>query len=127
MTTTTTHSTHVAGAPTPRPSRLAAYTTAHQDRTNLAVHAVAVPVFLAGTVALVGGALTLAWPLAAGGALAMLLSIGVQGAAHKREPVAVAPFAGPRDALARILIEQWLTFPRFVLSGAFSRAWRGAH
>ena len=26
----------------------------------------------------------------------------------------------------RILAEQWITFPRYVLSGGFARAWRSA-
>jgi hypothetical protein len=26
--------------------------------------------------------------------------------------------------IARLLVEQWITFPRFVVSGGFARAWR---
>jgi hypothetical protein len=36
------------------------------------------------------------------------------------------PFEGPLDVLSRIVLEQWITFPRFVLSGSFARAWRDA-
>jgi hypothetical protein len=28
------------------------------------------------------------------------------------------------NAISRIFLEQWVTFPRFVLSGAWMRAWR---
>jgi hypothetical protein len=34
------------------------------------------------------------------------------------------PFAGPVDVVSRIFAEQLITFPRFVLSGQFARAWR---
>ena len=37
-------------------------------------------------------------------------------------PVPPEPFAGPGQALARLFFEQWLTFPRFVLSGGWRRA-----
>ena len=113
-----------ASAAAVAPAPLADYANVHQDRTNLAVHAVAVPVFLAGTVATVAGAVTLAWPIALAGAVAMLVSIGFQGFTHKREPVPFEPFEGPRDAIVSILVEQWITFPRFVASGGFARAWR---
>ncbi len=126
-------------ANTPNPSResqglLATqwrqYSTAHRDRTNLLVHGVTVPVFLAGTCALLASpwAAPGAWKLAVAGAglLAMMVAVGAQGRTHQREESAPAPFRGPRDVAARILAEQWITFPRYVLSGAFARAWRSA-
>ena len=30
------------------------------------------------------------------------------------------------DWAARLFVEQWVTFPRYVLSGGFARAWREA-
>jgi len=62
--------------------------------------------------------------LAPAGALAMAGAMAMQGAGHRRETVPPAPFQGPRDVLTRIFAEQWITFPRFVSSGAFARAWR---
>jgi uncharacterized membrane protein YGL010W len=59
------------------------YREGHQDRRNLLVHVLTVPVFMLGTCAVVS-----------------------------------APFVG-------VLAEQWITFPRFVLSGELARAWRG--
>ncbi len=106
------------------------YSTAHRDRTNLAVHAVTQPVFLVGTCALLASpwAAPGAWKLAVAGAglLAMLTAMAAQGRTHQREVGAPAPFRGPLDVAARILAEQWITFPRYVLSGAFARAWRAA-
>jgi hypothetical protein len=50
--------------------------------------------------------------------------MAVQGRGHRLEKNAPVPFRGPLDVLARIFVEQWVTFPRFVLSGGFARAWR---
>jgi hypothetical protein len=106
------------------------YSTAHRDRANLLVHAVTAPVFLAGSCALIASPWTAtgAWKLAVAGAglLAMVLAIAAQGRTHRREESAPAPFRGPGDIAARLLAEQWITFPRYVLSGAFARAWRSA-
>jgi hypothetical protein len=76
---------------------------------------------MASSVVLVLGAwmLSLAWLVAA--AAGMALSIGIQGRGHRLEPVPPEPFAGPVNFLGRLLFEQWVTFPRFVLSGAWRR------
>jgi hypothetical protein len=103
----------------------AQYPQAHADRANLLLHALTVPLFLGGTVAILAApALGVAW--AAGGLGGMVAAIALQGRGHKRERVPPAPFRGPLDVVARIAVEQWITFPRFVLSGAFGRAWRSA-
>lgn len=99
------------------------YAGTHGDRKNLAIHAATVPLFWAGTVALVAaGPLGIGW-LAGVGAVVMFVAIGVQGRGHAREANRPAPFRGPVDVLVRIFIEQWVTFPRFVTSGGFARAW----
>lgn len=101
------------------------YRDAHQDRANLAIHAATAPFFIAGTAAVaalpwVGPG----WALA--GAVGAVAAVAAQGRTHRREAHGPAPFRGPADVLVRILAEQWVTFPRFVLSGAFFRAWRAA-
>jgi hypothetical protein len=100
------------------------YGDGHRARGTLAVHLATVPLFLAGTVALVL-APWLGWP-ALTGALAMLAAVALQGRTHKREVTPPVPFLGPSDVVSRIFVEQWVTFPRFVLSGGFARAWRAA-
>jgi hypothetical protein len=45
---------------------------------------------------------------------------------HRFEPEPPAPFRSRLDFAARLFSEQWVTFPRFVLSGGFARAWRAA-
>jgi hypothetical protein len=43
---------------------------------------------------------------------------------QRLEASAPSPFLGPRDFAVRLFVEQWVTFPRYVLSGGFARAWR---
>lgn len=105
--------------------QLREYPNGHRDRGNLLLHACTVPVFWAGTGALVLAPLAGAWLLAA--ALpALLLPLALQGRGHRREATAPIPFRGPGDAVARLLVEQWITFPRFLLGGGFGRAWRAS-
>ena len=54
----------------------------------------------------------------------MAVSMILQGRGHKGEAVPPAPFSSPANALSRIFLEQWITFPRFVLTGAW---WRALH
>jgi hypothetical protein len=107
---------------TPAPS----YEHVHRSRTNLAIHILAVPIFdltgLATVVALAQGRFILAGLLMLG----LLISFGVQGIGHRSERNQPEPFRGPLNAVRRIFVEQYYTFPRFVLTGAWLRAWRAA-
>lgn len=42
----------------------------------------------------------------------------------RSEPVFPEPFTSRSNAVARLLLEQWINFPRFVLSGKWLRALR---
>jgi hypothetical protein len=97
------------------------YPDGHHDRVNLAIHILTVPLFMAGTVA-VAAAWVQPWLLLAGPA-AMVTAMALQGRGHKREATGPVPFDGAGDVLSRIFVEQWVTFPRFVVSGAFFSAW----
>jgi hypothetical protein len=99
------------------------YSAGHRDRRNLLVHALTVPAFVVGTGA-VAVSPWLGWWTAAG-AGAAALAVALQGRSHRLERTPPVPFSGPLDVVARLLAEQWVTFPRFVLSGAFGRAWHG--
>jgi hypothetical protein len=100
------------------------YPRYHQARGNLLLHIIVIPVFLLGNAAI----LVAIWQgsgLAAGlGIAAMLTSIALQGVGHRQELVPPEPFKGGLDAVSRLLCEQWVTFPRFVASGGWWRAWR---
>lgn len=98
------------------------YRHSHASRANLVIHVLTVPVFVLGTVAIACAVLTLvAWWWGIGGALAMGAAMALQGVGHRLEPNAPAPFTGFGNAVMRIFLEQWLTFPRYLLSGAWRR------
>ena len=101
------------------------YPHAHADRRNLAVHALTVPLFMAGTLAVLLAPLLGGW-LVAASIPAIVLPIMAQGRTHRLEARAPAPFRGPRDVAARLFAEQLVTFPRFVFSGGFAQAWRAS-
>lgn len=101
------------------------YGEAHRDRLNLALHAATVPIFWLGTCGLVLAPMThLRWAMA--GVLGLIVPVVAQGRGHRGEASAPSPFRGPGDFLARIFAEQWITFPRYVFTGGFARAWREA-
>lgn len=102
------------------------YPRYHQSRTNLLLHIVFVPLFLCGNVGLLVGLIQRSWLVAVVAAAATLIGVALQGRGHRKEPVPPEPFSSPFNALARIFCEQWITFPRFVLSGGWLRALRTA-
>jgi hypothetical protein len=96
------------------------YPEAHQSRGNLWIHLLTVPVFMAGTL----GVLASPWlgvGAALAGLLAMATALAAQGRGHRLEPKPPVPFRGPLDIVLRIFAEQWITWPRFVLSGGLRR------
>jgi hypothetical protein len=101
------------------------YPDGHHDRRNLALHAATNPLFLAGTCALIVAPFA-GIVFAVAGPLALVALMAAQGRGHQLEQKAPVPFRGPGDVVARIFAEQWVTFPRFVLSGGFAAAWRAA-
>jgi hypothetical protein len=60
------------------------------------------------------------------GAVLMFGALAAQGRGHRTEANAPVPFRSPFDFVARFFVEQWVTFPRFVLGGGFARAWRAS-
>jgi hypothetical protein len=100
------------------------YPRYHQSRRNLLLHIVAVPFLLAGNVALLIAVIKGAWVIGGSALLVIVVSLALQGRGHKLEPVPPEPFTGPGNAAKRILLEQWLTFPKFVLTGGWLRALR---
>lgn len=99
--------------------QLEGYPDNHRDRRNLILHVCTVPLFWAGTLALLAS--PLAWWLAPAGLSSMALALVLQGRGHRLERTPPVPFRGPLDAVQRLFVEQWITFPRFVLSGGLRR------
>ncbi|MGL6289079.1 MAG: hypothetical protein ACRC2H_00155 [Silanimonas sp.] len=97
------------------------YAERHQDKLNLWLHLYAVPAFIAGALAAVLNLLALSVVGVLASLAFVVAAFLVQGLGHKREPVAPLPFDGPGDFLMRVFAEQFITFPRFVLSGGWMR------
>ena len=102
------------------------YSRYHQSRANLLLHIVAVPLFLISNVAVVAALIARSWLPVLVAAAAMVVSLAVQSRGHRREAVPPEPFTSTANALSRIFLEQWVTFPRFVFSGRWFRALRAA-
>ena len=103
----------------------AGYPTFHGDRANLLLHLVAVPLFIGGTLAVLASPFV-GWGALGAGLGAMALSLAAQGRGHRREGRPPEPFLGPGDFVGRLFVEQFVTFPRFVLSGHYFRALKEA-
>lgn len=101
------------------------YREVHHDRRNLILHVFTVPVFMAGSVAVPLSPFVSGW-LAMAGVFAMMGAMAAQGRGHRFEQSPPAPFRGPMDVVTRIFAEQWITFPRYVLSGELARIIRRA-
>jgi hypothetical protein len=99
------------------------YNDVHRDRRNLTAHVLTAPLFMIGTCAVLSGPFTHLTTSVIGAGL-MLVAAAAQGRTHRFEAAKPLPFLGPFDVLARLFVEQWVTFPRYVLSGEFARAWR---
>jgi hypothetical protein len=88
----------------------------HENRTNLLIHIVAVPLFVLGHVLLVAGILINSWLLVAA-ILSIVVSLVAQKLGHSLEPNQVHPFVGAGDFLRRLYAEQFCNFWRFLFSG----------
>jgi uncharacterized metal-binding protein len=102
------------------------YSRYHQSRANLLLHIVLVPVFVLGNVVLLVALTQRSWLAALVALVAIVVSVALQGRGHRQEAIPPEPFTSPVNAVARIFCEQWVTFPRFVLSGGWYRALRTA-
>ena len=61
------------------------YAQYHQSRANLLMHIILVPLFLAGNLALIAGAMRQDWIEVVAGVACTLLSIALQGRGHRGE------------------------------------------
>jgi hypothetical protein len=100
------------------------YPRYHQSRVNLLIHIVAVPLFLLGTVTLVVAAVEVSLVLLAVAIGCIVVAVALQGRGHRLEAVPPEPFSGPLNFVSRLFLEQWVTFPRFVISGGWGAALR---
>jgi len=101
------------------------YPEFHDSRANLVLHVLTVPLFQGGTLLALTGWLS-AWWLSVAGLALMAVAVAAQGRGHAMEKNPPVAFASRGEAVARIFLEQWVNFPRFLVTGGFSRAWSGA-
>jgi len=93
----------------------------HRHRANLLIHILAVPLFWGGLACLIAAIVGASpWYLVAAAVL-IVVAFLLQGVGHKREIQKPEPFLGPDDFVSRFVVEQLITFPRFVLSGNWLR------
>ena len=97
------------------------YSAGHRDQFDLLLHMVTVPAFVAGVLAAANLAWHRLWPGAGFAVVIAVVAFAVQGVGHRRERQPPVPFDGPADFIARVFAEQFITFPRFVLSGGWLR------
>jgi len=97
------------------------YAKYHQNATNLLLHIFAVPLFILANVLAIVAVVKLSLLLFIAAILDLVVSVNIQGRGHRLEPIPPEPFTGPANVLGRLFFEQWVTFPRFVLSGGWSR------
>src|SRR5215475_1392730 len=97
------------------------YSAKHRNRANLLIHIAAVPLFQLGSLLVVWGIFAYTLSVAIGGVVLALVSVALEGRGHRLEAEAPVPFDGVADFLSRFVAEQWITFPRFVLSGGWYR------
>lgn len=100
------------------------YEKYHRARANLLLHIVVVPMFLLANIALLLSPFVGSWVLALVSLALMVVSVALQGRGHGMENIPSVPFTGPVNAITRLLLEQWITFPRFVLTGGWWHALR---
>ncbi|HET7875724.1 MAG TPA: Mpo1-like protein [Methylomirabilota bacterium] len=97
------------------------YAAKHRNRANLLLHIVSVPLFQIGTIILVTAVLMRTGGAAVLALACMAAALVAQGRGHRLEREAPTPFDGAADFVSRFVAEQWVTFPRFVLSGGWYR------
>jgi hypothetical protein len=102
------------------------YPRYHRSAVNLLIHIVAVPLFMVGNVALVGAIALGSWSVGAAAIIVTIASLGLQGRGHRVESMPPEPFTSLANGIVRILAEQWVTFPRFVISGGWQTALKRA-
>ena len=97
------------------------YARNHRNRANLLLHMAAVPAFIGGMLAAVTMALRQQWFGALVAFAFAAVAFFAQGIGHKWEKEPPIPFDGPGDFVSRVFVEQFITFPRFVLTGQWMR------
>lgn len=97
------------------------YSKAHQNKTNLVIHVFAVPLFVAAIFGIAIAIFRFSLLLGVVSLAAGILSLALQKKGHSFEENQPPSFKGFGDFLLRLLVEQFITFPRFLFTGEWRR------
>ncbi len=97
------------------------YAECHRDKLNLWLHLYTAPVFIAGVLAAAFHLTAFDLIPVAVSLVFAVVAFGAQTLGHRREAMPPQPFDGPVDFIQRVFAEQFVTFPRFLLSGGWMR------
>jgi hypothetical protein len=100
------------------------YPEGHTDRRNLTIHLITVPLLWLVTLEVIAGVIQGRWLSPVSWLVMFAIAVVLQGRGHKLEHNPPLPFQSKLDVIVRLLTEQYVTFPRYLLSGGFARAWR---
>jgi Protein of unknown function (DUF962) len=103
------------------------YSKAHQNKVNLIIHVLAVPLFVVSMFGIAIAIFRFSLLLGVISLTAMILSLALQKKGHSFEENQPPTFTGIWDFLSRLLVEQYITFPRFLLTGSWSRNFSRRH
>jgi phage terminase small subunit len=103
------------------------YADNHRHPANLVLHLIAVPMFILAALLILDGLCSLSFSSIAIGVIGLIAALGFQRHGHTLEQQSAESSSDRGDAVKRLLVEQFVTFPRFVLSGAWWRAWKERH
>ena len=95
------------------------YARYHQDRANLLIHIFAVTLFWVAAITLIVGVARVSIITVILAIVALFISLVLQSIGHKKEINPTVPFASKNDFIKRFLCEQFINFPRFVLTGGW--------
>jgi hypothetical protein len=102
------------------------YGERHRNKANLLIHIATVPLVWFAGLQIVGGLLLML--IGVGGlklwiyaAILITIALVAQWQGNSMEQVKAAPPANPKDFAVHTVAEQFVTFPRFVLSGQWMR------
>ena len=98
------------------------YSERHQNKANLTIHIVTVPLVWIAALQIIGGLMLMligvgglkAWLYAA---ILIGIALGAQAYGNGMEAIKPRPFTNAKDFAVNAFAEQFVTFPRFVLTG----------
>ena len=102
------------------------YQRVHSTKSNLLIHLVAVPLFVLSSVLWILSLLVGAVPGVIAWTATATIAVLLQRHGHRREPECPPEPEGTLASVRRWLVEQFVIFPWFVLSGGWLRQWRSA-